>query len=88
MNLFVSKLSPRINAHILEVLFRKHGEVAQAKIIYDRITGDSRCFGFVEMPNEQEALNAIEALNDFELDGKAMVVVEAEPPKKKFGPIF
>jgi RNA recognition motif-containing protein len=88
MKIFAGKLSPRLNAAILEMIFKKHGEVTDARIIYDRHTGDSRCFGFVEMPDDEEAKKAIEALNETEVDGHTIVVKEAEERKRKFGPIF
>ena len=84
MTIYVKNLSQRTNEAILEMVFSNYGEVDSAKIIYDRITRDSRGFAFVEMPNEEEARKAIEKLNDSELDGKKIIVQEAEPPKKKF----
>lgn len=84
MTIFVKNLSQRTNEAILEMVFSNYGEVDSAKIIYDRITRDSRGFGFIEMPNEEEAHKAIEKLNDSELDGNKIIVQEAEPPKKKF----
>ena len=84
MNIFIKKLSPKTNGILLEMLFKKYGAVSSAKVIYDRITGDSRCFGFVEMPNDDEALKAIEELNDSVFDEHTIEVSEAEPPEKKF----
>ena len=84
MTIFVAKLKSEVNGVILESMFARFGEVESAKVIYDRITGDSKKFGFVEMPNDDEAKKAIEALDGFEMDGKALVVKEAEPPSKKF----
>ncbi len=84
MNIFVKKLSPRTNEVLLESLFKKYGKVSSAKVIYDRITGDSRCFAFVEMPNDDEARKAIEELNESEFDEATILVQEAEPPQKKF----
>ena len=84
MNIFVKNLSDNINAVILESLFKRFGEVGSAKVIYDRHTGESRGFGFVDMPNDEEAKKAIETLNEYELDGEVLEVSEAEPPQKKF----
>ena len=84
MTIFVKNLSRRTNEAILEMVFSNYGEVDSTKIIYDRITRESRGFAFIEMPNEEEARKAIEKLNDSELDGKKIIVQEAEPPKKKF----
>nr|WP_321356222.1 RNA-binding protein [uncultured Draconibacterium sp.] len=83
MNLFVAKLDSSITGDYLNELFSAHGEVASAKVIFDRETGNSKCFGFVEMPNEEEANAAIAALNDAEIEGKQIVVKEANPPQER-----
>jgi RNA recognition motif-containing protein len=79
MNIFVAKLSSRTKSEDLEQLFGKYGEVASAKVIFDRNSGFSKRYGFVEMPNEQEAFDAIEKLNDTELDGSQIVVKLSVP---------
>lgn len=84
MDLFVAQLPSRVNEAILESLFAKFGKVDSAKVVYDRVTGESKKYGFVSMPNEEDAQKAIDALNDFEIDGKKIVVKKAEPPKKSF----
>lgn len=84
MTIFVAKLPGNVNGVMLESLFARFGEVESAKVIYDRITGDSKKFGFVEMPNDDEANKAIEGLDGFEWDEKVLVVKEAEPPSRKF----
>jgi RNA recognition motif-containing protein len=83
MNLFVAKLSSATTADDLKELFSAHGEVSSSKIIMDRETGNSKCFGFVEMPNSEEANAAIAALNDTELDGKTIVVKESAPREER-----
>ena len=83
MNLFVARLDSSITGDYLNELFSAHGEVASAKVIFDRETGNSKCFGFVEMPNEEEANAAIAALNDAEIEGKQIVVKEANPPQER-----
>jgi len=83
MNLFVAKLDSSVTGDDLNELFSAYGEVASAKIIFDRETGNSKCFGFVEMPNAEEANAAIAALNETELKGKQMVVKEANPPQER-----
>ena len=82
MNLFVARLSSSTTGDDLNELFSAHGEVASAKVIFDRETGNSKGFGFVEMPNDDEANAAIAALNESELDGKEIVVKEANPPRQ------
>ncbi len=89
MNLFVAKLDSSTTGEELQELFSKYGEVSSAKIIIDRETGNSKGFGFVEMPNDDEASEAINALNDSELDGKQIVVKQANPreenrPRRNF----
>ena len=84
MNIFVAQLPGTVNGVILESLFAKYGEVESARVIYDRVTGQSKKYGFVSMPNDEEAEKAIEALNEFELEGKTLVVKKADPPNKGF----
>jgi len=82
MNLFVAKLSSSITGDDLQEIFSPYGEIKSAKVIFDRETGNSKGFGFVEMPNEEEANAAIEALNESEVDGNQIVVKEANPPRQ------
>ncbi len=88
MNLFVAKLSASITGDELQELFSQYGEVASAKVIFDKETGNSKGYGFVEMPNADEAKSAIAALNESEIDGKEIVVKEAndrpERPRRDF----
>ena len=80
MNIFVAKLSYGTTDQELQSLFEQYGDVDSVKVIMDRETGRSKGFGFVEMPNDAEALSAIEDLNDSELDGRQIVVKKANPP--------
>jgi RNA recognition motif-containing protein len=77
MNMYVSNLSFRLGEQELEDLFRQYGEVSSVKIIKDRETQRSRGFGFVEMPNLDEARAAMEALSNYELGGRNINVSEA-----------
>ncbi len=79
MNIFVAKLSSKTKSEDLEQLFKKFGEVSSAKVIMDRQTGFSKRYGFVEMTDEQSAYEAIDKLNDTELDGSQIVVKLSEP---------
>jgi RNA recognition motif-containing protein len=79
MNIFVAKLSSRTKGEDLEQLFSKFGDVTSAKVIFDRQTGFSKRYGFVEMPDEQAAYEAIEKLNDTELDGSQIIVKISVP---------
>jgi RNA recognition motif-containing protein len=79
--LFVGSLPWAVTDEVLKSVFESHGPVVSAKVITDRQTGKSRGFGFVEMENEADANNAIEALNGSELKGRNIIVSEAKPKK-------
>ena len=79
MNIFVSKLSFRINNEDLKTIFEEYGAVDSARVITDNFTGRSRGFGFVEMKSDDEARLAIEGLNNAEYDGRVIMVSEARP---------
>ena len=80
MNIYVGNLSWGMNDQDLENLFAEHGTVTSAKIITDRMTNRSRGFGFVEMSDGAE--EAIQALNDTEIEGRKLVVNESRPREK------
>ena len=77
MNLYIGNLSYATKDNDLKSLFEEIGEVSSAKIIMDRISGRSKGFGFVEMPNDSEAQAAMEALSNYELGGRNINVSEA-----------
>ena len=79
MNIYVGNLSHDVSQEELQQAFEAHGEVTSANIITDKFTGRSRGFGFVEMPKEDEARAAIEALNGTDLKGRTLNVNEARP---------
>ncbi len=79
MNIFIAKLSPKTTNESLNTLFQEYGAVDSAKVIFDRESGRSKCFGFVEMPNDQEANEAINDLDGVEFEGSAIVVKKARP---------
>ena len=85
MNIFVAKLNFDTQEQDLREAFEEFGEVDSAKIIFDKYTGRSKGFGFVEMPNDDEAQAAINELNDAELDGRTIVVKKAEPKGNRGG---
>jgi RNA recognition motif-containing protein len=66
-------------------MFSAHGTVTSAQVIMDRDTGRSKGFGFVEMSNDQEAQNAIKALNGQQADGRSLTVNEARPREDRGG---
>lgn len=77
MNIFVARLNFKTRREDLEAAFAKFGEVASSKIVKDKDTGRSKGFGFVEMPNDDDANKAIAALNETDLDGRTIVVKPA-----------
>ena len=79
MNIYVGNLAFSVDDRKLKQLFEKHGSVTSGRVINDRDSGESKGFGFVEMPNDAEARHAIAALNDNEVDGRALKVNEARP---------
>ena len=79
MNIYVGSLPREATENDVRHAFERFGQVASATIIRDRMSGRSRGFGFVEMPNEAEARAAISGLNGKELKGQAIIVNEARP---------
>ncbi len=79
MNIFVSNLNFKMTEDQLREEFEKYGDVSSAKIIKDRDSGRSKGFGFVEMPETEDANEAIKELNGAEINGRAIVVNEARP---------
>jgi RNA recognition motif-containing protein len=79
MNIYVGNLSYEITEEDLKQAFEGFGQVESVNIIKDRYSGESRGFGFVEMPDKAEAESAIEGLNGKELKGRTLNVNEARP---------
>ena len=79
MNIYVGNLSYRMSDGELREVFSEFGKVSSARIINDRETGRSKGFGFVEMPDDNAANEAIEALNGKEVSGRNIRVNEARP---------
>ena len=79
VNIYVGNLTWACTSDDLQKLFSTYGTVARAQVVMDRETGRSRGFGFVEMPNEAEAKAAIAALNESDMNGRALTVNEAKP---------
>lgn len=76
--LFVGSLPWSVKDEDLKTAFEAHGKVISAKVITDRQSGRSKGYGFVEMAEEADATNAIEALNGKDLNGRNIVVSEAK----------
>ncbi len=79
MNIFVGSLPFSIEEADLRESFEAYGAVDTVKIITDKFTGRSKGFGFVEMPNDEEAQKAIDELNGATVQGRAIVVNKSEP---------
>ncbi len=79
MNIYVGNLSSDVNEDDLRVAFESFGEVVSVNIVKDRVSGESRGFGFVQMPSKNEALAAISGMNDKDLKGRTVNVAEARP---------
>ena len=77
MNMYVSNLSFHTSEEDLKKLFEQFGAVSSAKVITDRETGRSRGFGFVEMSSDSESKEAMTALNNKEIEGRALSVTVA-----------
>lgn len=85
MNIFCGSLPFRLQESELKEFFEEYGEVSAARIITDKFTGRSKGFGFVEMPNDDQAKKAIEELDGAEVDGRTIVVNQAEERKESRG---
>lgn len=85
MNIYVGNLSYQASEEELRSAFEQFGEVSSASIINDRDTGQSKGFGFVEMPTQSEGEEAIKQLNGSELGGRNIKVNEARPRPDRQG---
>jgi len=79
MNLYVGNLSFETSEDELQSVFAPYGKVESVTIIRDKFSGDSRGFGFVEMPDQAEAMAAVSGLAGKELRGRPITVNEARP---------
>ncbi|SHF80546.1 RNA recognition motif. (a.k.a. RRM, RBD, or RNP domain) [Microbulbifer donghaiensis] len=79
MNIYIGNLAYGVTSDDLNEAFAAFGEISRATVITDRETGRSKGFGFVEMPNDDEARKAIEEMNDKPLSGRNIRVNEAKP---------
>jgi len=85
MNIYVGNLSRDVTDDDLRQAFEAYGQVVSANVIKDKFSGESRGFGFVEMPAKAEALSAIGELNGKELKGRTLNVNEARPRPDRRG---
>jgi RNA recognition motif-containing protein len=85
MNIYVGNLSYEVNEEDLQEAFKAFGQVESVKIITDKYSGQSKGFGFVEMPSKAEGQSAIDGLNGKELKGRTINVNEARPRSESRG---
>ena len=85
MNIYVGNLSFDVKEENLQTAFEAYGQVSSATIVKDKYSGQPRGFGFVEMPDQNEARTAIANLNGKELMGRQMNVNEARPRTDRRG---
>lgn len=83
MNIYIGNLPSSVTGDNLQTLFAEFGEVQAYKVILDRRTNQSKGFGFVEMPSNSEADQAIKALNGKMIDGRTIKVNPADSGRKK-----
>ena len=85
MNIYVGNLSPETTDDDLRQAFEAFGQVETANVIKDKFSGESRGFGFVEMPSKDEAQAAIDDMNGKDLNGRSVSVNEARPRPARGG---
>jgi RNA recognition motif-containing protein len=85
MDIYVGNLPYGADNQKLQELFAQHGTVTSARVIVDKFSGESKGFGFVEMPEKAEAEAAIKATNEQDFMGRALRVNESQPKSKGGG---
>ena len=85
MRIYVGGISYSTNSEGLRSLFAQAGEVTEAAVVEDKYSGQSKGFGFVEMPNASEAQAAIARFNGYSLDDRPLTVNEARPRENRSG---
>lgn len=83
MNIYCGNISYDTNEDALKDLFAAYGAVSSVRVIKDRDTGRSKGFAFVDMDNDSEAKEAIEALNEKDYMGRALRINEARPREER-----
>jgi RNA recognition motif-containing protein len=83
MNIYLGNLSFSTVEKTLRTMFSEYGEIESLKVVKDRFSGRSKGFGFIEMPSNSEADQAIKALNGSFVDGKHITVRPADPGGKR-----
>lgn len=79
MKIFIAKLSPKTTSDDVKRLFERFGTVSSCKVIQDHETNRSKCYGFIEMPNDSEAYVAVVETNEMEFMGNVINVKKSKP---------
>ena len=79
MKIFVAKLAFKTTTEDLKALYEQFGTVTSCRVIMDHETGRSKCYGFVEMPNDNEAYKAIVETDETEFQGNVLQVKKSRP---------
>ncbi|MBN2366474.1 MAG: RNA-binding protein [Calditrichaeota bacterium] len=85
MNIYVGNLAKDVTDEELKEAFAEYGEVTSSTVLKDKYTGESRGFGFVEMPSKAEAIEAMQKMDAREIKGRKLIVNEARPREDKRG---
>ena len=85
MNIYVGNLSYDTDDQALREVFEKYGSVDSVNVIFDKYSGRSKGFGFIEMPDNSEAQTALDELDGKELDGRNIKVNQAKPREERGG---
>ena len=83
MDIYVGNLAYKTTDDDLRALFSEHGEVTSASVVTDRVSGQSKGFGFVEMPDRDAAQKAIDAINGNDFQGRKLRVNESQPKPRE-----
>jgi RNA recognition motif-containing protein len=83
MNIYVGNLARNVTEEDLKSPFSEFGEVSAVNIVREKPSGQSKGFGFVDMPNSSEADKAMEALNSSKLKDQFIKLSQAKPPAKR-----
>ena len=85
MNIYVGNLGFDVTESVLREAFEQFGQVAEVRLIMDKYTGKTKGFGFIEMPEKEEAEKAIAEMNEKDFEGRIIKVSEAKPKTDRGG---
>ncbi len=85
MNIYVGNLGFDVSESSLREAFEQFGQIAEVRLIMDKYTGKTKGFGFIEMPEKEDAQKAIAEMNEKEFEGRVIKVSEAKPKTDRGG---